>query len=163
MLLVSLARSTFVAGLLSYALLLGCQSHSATAAQAVAPTPHASTLAPGAIKRTLLEKHPLATLPGWETRLYLVEYGPAAVASLHVHPAVGIGYVLEGSFESAFGDEPPLQVHEGQAFADSAETPHRLFRNLSAEQPLRFVIAYTIRSDQEMFYPGATLPPRTTL
>ena len=160
--LVSQSRSNCVASLLSSALLLGCQTHGATEVPTAAPTPPVATLAPGAIKRTLLEKHPLAKLPGWETRLYLVEYGPAAVASLHVHPAVGIGYVLEGSFESAFGDEPPLQVHERQTFADSAETPHRLFRNLSAEQPLRFVIAYTIRSDQEMFYPGATLPPHAT-
>jgi len=41
---------------------------------------------------------------------------------------------------------------------DQAAVPHRLFRNTSHDLPLRFMIAYTIRSNQRIFYPGDTLP-----
>jgi quercetin dioxygenase-like cupin family protein len=104
----------------------------------------------------LIDKRPATDLPGWETRLYLIEYEPRAVAPLHVHPAVGVGLVLDGSFESAFGDEPVVQVHAGQGFVDPAGVPHRLFRNLSSDHQLRFVIAYTIKTGEEIFYPGAS-------
>jgi len=119
----------------------------------------APALASGAIRRKLIEKQPVSELPGWETRLYLIEYGPGAVAPLHVHPVVGTGLVLEGSFESAFGDEAPTRVRTGEGFVDPAGVPHRLFRNLSADHALRFVVAYTIRVGQEIFYPGASVPP----
>jgi quercetin dioxygenase-like cupin family protein len=87
----------------------------------------------------------------------LIEYGPSATAPLHVHPVEGVGRVLQGNFESAFGTGPLVQVHEGQGFVDPAGVPHRLFRNLSTTEPLRFVIAYTIRSGQPSFYPGASV------
>jgi mannose-6-phosphate isomerase-like protein (cupin superfamily) len=99
-------------------------------------------------------------LPGWETRLYLIEYGPGAVAPLHVHPAVGVGLVLDGTFESAFGDDQAVQVHAGQGFVDPAGVPHRVFRNFGSDHGLRFVIAYTIRTGEEIFYPGASLAAR---
>ena len=78
-----------------------------------------------------------------------------------MHPALGVGMVLEGSFESAFGDEPLVRVNAGQGFVDPAAVPHRVFRNLSQNSELRFVIAYTIREGQEIFYPGARLPAAT--
>jgi quercetin dioxygenase-like cupin family protein len=137
--------------------------HAATPpASANASTPAVEAVALGKIRRTLINKRPVIDLPGWETRLYLVEYGPGAVAPLHVHPAAGVGLVLDGTFESAFGDDPAVQVHAGQGFVDSAGVPHRVFRNLSSDHELRFVIAYTIKTGEEMFYPGASLgtPPR---
>ena len=36
-------------------------------------------------------------LPGWETRLYLIEYPPGADGSRHRHPVVGLGYMLSGT------------------------------------------------------------------
>lgn len=108
--------------------------------------------------RTLLAKAAATELPGWETQLYLIEYGAGASAPLHIHPVVGVGRVLEGSFVSAFGDETPVAVHQGQGFVDQAAVPHRTFRNASATVPLRFVIAYTIRPSERIFYPGDSLP-----
>jgi quercetin dioxygenase-like cupin family protein len=115
-------------------------------------------LRPGEIRRTLIASRAATELPGWETQLYLIEYGPGASAPVHVHPVVGVGRVLEGSFVSAFGDEQPVEVHAGEGFVDQAAVPHRLFRNTSHDLPLRFMIAYTIRSNQRIFYPGDTLP-----
>ncbi|HYQ01348.1 MAG TPA: cupin domain-containing protein [Polyangiaceae bacterium] len=121
--------------------------------------PASLDLKAGEIKRTLVASQPATALPGWETQLYLIEYGPGASAPLHVHPVVGVGRVLEGSFVSAFGNEQPVEVRAGQGFVDQAGVPHRIFRNTSDDQPLRFVIAYTIRPTQRIFYPGDSLPP----
>jgi quercetin dioxygenase-like cupin family protein len=125
------------------ALALGCAgtmpSHSARAPEA-APR----------ISRSLLQQRDLPDIPGWETRLYLIEYGPGVVAPRHHHPREGVGYVLSGSFESAFEGEAPLVVHEGQSFTDRALVSHTLFRNLDATKPLRFVIAYTIRKGEPL-------------
>jgi quercetin dioxygenase-like cupin family protein len=99
-------------------------------------------------KRTLIERRPIADLPGWETSMYLIEYPPGAVAPVHTHPTVGVGLVLEGRFESAFGDEAVVEVGAGQGFVDQANVPHRVFRNPSPDQPLRFVVAYTLRTGE---------------
>jgi quercetin dioxygenase-like cupin family protein len=104
------------------------------------------------IRRTIIGRAP-AHEAGWETRLYLIEYPPSAAAPPHVHPAVGIGWVLEGEFESAFGDDGVTRVRAGQSFTDLAGVPHRVFRNASSEHPLRFVIAYAIRTGEENFHP----------
>ncbi|WP_437593347.1 cupin domain-containing protein [Sorangium sp. So ce1000] len=145
-----------VLGAIVFALLPAC--HAAMQPAPAATEPPATPLSQGEIRRTLVESRPATGLPGWETRLYLIEYGPGAVAPLHVHPVVGVGRVLEGSFASAFGDEPLVQVNAGQGFVDPPGVPHRVFRNVSQSQPLRFVIAYTIRAGEQIFYPGASLP-----
>jgi quercetin dioxygenase-like cupin family protein len=98
-----------------------------------------------AISRTLLEHHDIEESPGWETRLYLIRYEPGAAAPVHHHPVEGMGYVVRGSFESAFQGEAPVVVHEGQSFRDHALVPHVLFRNISTSTPLDFVITYVVR------------------
>jgi quercetin dioxygenase-like cupin family protein len=115
-------------------------------------TPSARAPLSGAIRRTLVDRRPATDLPGWETRLYLIEYPPGAAAPVHVHPAVGVGFVLEGSFESAFGDEAVAAVRAGQGFVDQAAVPHRVFRNPSPEHDLRFLVAYTLRANEEPFH-----------
>ena len=122
------------------ALALGCAS---AAAQPASLAPASAPAQP--ITRTLLEHRDLPELPGWETRLYLIEYGPGVSAPLHHHPVPSFGYVFSGSFESAFGDQPPVVVREGQSFVDEAVTPHTLFRNLDPARPLRFVVSYVVQ------------------
>ena len=97
------------------------------------------------ITRSLLEHHDLAEMPGWETRLYRIEYGPGVAAPVHHHPVEGIGYVVSGSFESAFEGETPTVIHEGQSFTDRALVTHTLFRNADTSRPLTFVISYVVR------------------
>ena len=109
------------------------------------------------IKRTLLESSPVAELPGWETRLFLVEYPPGADGSGHSHPVVGLGYVLEGSVVSAFDDDEPETFVAGQSFKDAASF-HRISRNGSEQEPLRFLIAYTVKIGE----PNTTWPDEGT-
>ncbi|MGB8028764.1 MAG: cupin domain-containing protein [Terracidiphilus sp.] len=101
-----------------------------------------------AIQRKLLCSSAVEGLPGWETRLYLIEYPPGADGSGHHHPVVGLGYILSGIILSAFGDDPAIEIHAGEAFQDDAHRIHTISRNASETDPLRFVIAYTVKQDE---------------
>ena len=86
--------------------------------------------------------NPRAFLDG--RRLYF-EYSPGADGSGHHHPVVGLGYMLHGTILSAFGDERPIAIREGESFVDAAHEIHTVSRNASETEPLRFVIAYTVK------------------
>jgi quercetin dioxygenase-like cupin family protein len=118
-----------------------CASKSAARTLATAAT------APPPISRTLLQHRDLEESPGWEMRLYSIHYEPGVAAPVHHHPVEGMGYVVRGSFESAFQGEAPVLVREGQSFRDRASAPHVLFRNVDPSTPLDFVIAYVVRKD----------------
>jgi|SRR5664279_2301877 len=105
--------------------------------------------APREIRRTLLSQQDVPDLPGWEIRTFLVEYPPGATAPRHVHPALGVAYVLEGRCESAFEGEAPMITEQGGAFVEKEGPVHILFRNPDLEHPLRFLIAYTIRKGDQ--------------
>jgi quercetin dioxygenase-like cupin family protein len=92
------------------------------------------------IQRTLLCSSPVEGLPGWETRLYLIEYPPGADASGHHHPVVGLGYMLSGTIMSAFGAEQPSAIRQGESFVDAAHQIHSVSRNASKTEPVRFVV-----------------------
>jgi DNA-binding beta-propeller fold protein YncE len=82
------------------------------------------------------------------TQLWLIDYPPGASAPPHHHPVAGIGYVVEGAFESAFAGQATVRVNAGQSFVDPPLVEHRLFRNVSATRPLKFLVAYTIPRGQ---------------
>jgi quercetin dioxygenase-like cupin family protein len=105
------------------------------------------------ITRELLECAPVAGMPGWETRLFLITYPPGADGSGHSHPVVGIGYVLEGTMVTAFDDESEEVVLAGSGFQDKASF-HRVSKNGSGSEPMRFLIAYTVQTGQ----PNTTFP-----
>lgn len=98
------------------------------------------------IRRTLLCSAPADGLSGWETRLYLIEYAPGADGSGHHHPVVGLGYVVKGTILSAFADDEIVAIREGQSFVDAAHLVHTVSRNASTTEPVRFVIAYTVKT-----------------
>ena len=100
------------------------------------------------IKRTLLETSLVGGMPGWETRLYLIEYPAGADGGGHWHPVVGIGYVLSGSIVSAFGDDAPETFTAGQSFQDPANIMHTISRNASTTEPMSFIIAYTVKTGE---------------
>lgn len=101
-----------------------------------------------AIQRTLLETSPVEAMPGWETRIYLIEYPPGADGSGHSHPVRGIGYMLSGSIVSAFGDDAPVTFKAGESFQDEAHVMHTISRNASETEPMRFLIAYTVKTGE---------------
>jgi quercetin dioxygenase-like cupin family protein len=96
------------------------------------------------ITRELLQTSPVEGMPGWEMRLFLITYPPGADASNHSHPVVGIGLILEGTMISAFDNDPEEIFVAGQSFRDPPSF-HRVSRNGSLTQPMKFVIAYTVK------------------
>ncbi len=96
------------------------------------------------ITRTLLQSAPVEGAPGWETRLFLIDYPAGADGSGHSHPVPGIGYVIAGTMVSAFDDDTEETINAGQGFQDKASF-HRVSRNGSATEPMQFLIAYTVR------------------
>jgi len=99
------------------------------------------------ITRELLQTTPLADLPGWEVRLFLITYPPGADANNHSHPVVGVGFVLEGVMVSAFDDDPEETFVAGQSFVDRA-SHHRIVRNASDTKAMKFLIAYTVKTGE---------------
>ncbi|MGC2400920.1 MAG: cupin domain-containing protein [Acidobacteriaceae bacterium] len=89
--------------------------------------------------------------------MYLIEYPPGGNGSGHHHPVVGVGYMLSGSILSAFAEDEPEVIQAGQTFVDAAHQIHRVSRNASATEPLRFVIAYTVKQGE----PVTVLPNET--
>ena len=105
------------------------------------------------ITRERLQIATVEGMPGWETRLFLITYPAGADGSGHSHPVPGIGYVLEGTMVSAFDDDAEEIIVAGQGFRDKAAF-HRVSRNGSATEPMRFVIAYMVETGE----PNTTWP-----
>ena len=99
------------------------------------------------VTRELLQTSPVEGMPGWEMRLFLITYPPGADASNHSHPVVGIGLILEGTMISAFDNRPEETFPAGQSFRDDASF-HSVSRNGSQTEPMKFLIAYTVKEGQ---------------
>jgi len=95
------------------------------------------------VTRRILERLPL---PGDNRELVVVEvtYPPGGVAPLHRHPVGGAIYIVEGTAESAYGDDAPRQYRTGDTLQDKADVPHTFFRNCDPERPLRFLTIYVL-------------------
>jgi quercetin dioxygenase-like cupin family protein len=114
-----------------------------------AQRPPLATPSSSEITRTLLSREDVPGLPDWEQQTYLVEYPPGAVAPRHIHPALGVGYVLEGQCESAFEGELPTVTAKGHCFIEKSGPVHVLFRNPDLQHPLLFLMTYTIRKGEQ--------------
>lgn len=78
----------------------------------------------------------------------MIEYSPGADGSGHHHPVVGVGHVLSGTILSAFADDQVVPIKTGQSFIDAAHLVHTVSRNASETEPVRFVIAYTLKQGE---------------
>ena len=123
---------------------------SSASTDAVLQVPGSSEERVTEVRRTLLAQKGIPDLPGLESRMYLVEFPPGAESKVHVHAAQGIGYVVEGTFESSFGDGPVTVKRAGDGFVDTPGKPHH-FRNPDSARPLRFVFAGTFHKDEPTF------------
>ncbi|WP_076865023.1 cupin domain-containing protein [Bradyrhizobium mercantei] len=95
------------------------------------------------VTRKTLER---LALPGDHRELVVAEvtYPPGGVAPLHKHPVGGVIFIVEGTAESAYGDEAPRRYRAGETLQDRADVPHTLFRNCDPERPLRFLTIYAL-------------------
>jgi quercetin dioxygenase-like cupin family protein len=93
------------------------------------------------IQREVIQRTPISG-SALELVAYRITVPPGASAPPHCHPAVGMGYVIEGEFESQFLGGPITHKRAGDSFVDEALTEHVLFRNPSKTAPLLFVVVY---------------------
>jgi quercetin dioxygenase-like cupin family protein len=102
--------------------------------------------APGTIKRTILQAILIPALPGWESRMVLLEYPPGVAAPLHDHPVASTGYVIEGEVISQWEGGELERYKAGDSFVDHGEQRHIRSENVSGEGKwLRFVASYVIK------------------
>jgi quercetin dioxygenase-like cupin family protein len=88
-----------------------------------------------------------------ELRLMLVEYPPGYASPAHIHPVVGLNYILEGTAESQYEGEDLKTLHAGDSYQDPANKKHLLFRNASKTDTLRFLVAYRIEKEGTFMHP----------
>lgn len=87
--------------------------------------------------------------------MFLITLPPGAAAPVHAHPGIGVGYVLDGIYESQYEGEELASFKAGDAIYDLAHTPHLIARNGSATQPLRFLMTFVVPKGS-----GTILPMR---
>jgi quercetin dioxygenase-like cupin family protein len=115
------------------------------------------------IQREVIQRTPISS-PGLELIAYRITVPPGASAPPHCHPAVGMGYVIEGEFESQFLGGPITQKRAGDSFMDEAVTEHVLFRNPSKTVSLVMVVVYVLPPGTPQLQPGQSCraPAATT-
>ena len=90
-------------------------------------------------------------IPGdgeWEAVMFLLELPPGGAAPPHKHPGIGVGYVLEGAYESQYDGEELKKFSAGDAIYDLCQTPHLVARNGSSTKPLRFIMTFIVRKGE---------------
>jgi quercetin dioxygenase-like cupin family protein len=101
--------------------------------------------AAGASSRIELMRREIPGVSDREAVMFLISLPPGAAAPVHAHPGIGIGYVLEGVYESQYEGEPLKRFVAGDAICDLAQTPHLVARNGSRTEPLRFVMTFIVK------------------
>ncbi len=96
------------------------------------------------ITRTILER---TAIPGTdeEIRLMMVIYPPGHPGRSHLHPVVGLNYIVSGTAESQYEGENLTTYNSGDSYTDPANKKHLVFRNASNEEELRFLVAYRVK------------------
>jgi quercetin dioxygenase-like cupin family protein len=95
-------------------------------------------------------------IPGIDDReavMFLLSLAPGAAAPVHSHPGIGIGYVLEGVYESQYEGEALKRFTAGDAIYDLAQTPHLIARNGSQTEPLRFIMTFIVKKGDPTIEP----------
>jgi quercetin dioxygenase-like cupin family protein len=103
--------------------------------------------------RQELERRPI---PGTdlEMRLNLVTQPPGYSEPVHHHPGPSFVYMLEGTAESAYGEEDIKRLHPGDHWSQPIDVPHRVARNPDPKVPRRFLV-FTVNRPGE---PSAVVP-----
>lgn len=104
------------------------------------------------ITRRVIEQHPIEGSDK-VLEMILVEFPPGAQAPPHVHPATGLNYILSGEVDSQYEGEAVKHYKAGDTYQDPPNRRHLLFRNTSATEPLRFLIAVELERGQPFSQP----------
>jgi len=101
-----------------------------------------STLLAQEAKLTELFSKDLATIPGKEGVMIIVDYPPGSVDPIHRHNAHAFVYVLEGSIVMQVRGEKEVTLTPGQTFYEGPDDVHVVGRNASKTKPAKFVVFF---------------------
>jgi len=104
------------------------------------------------ITRKVVERYAIPGTPN-ELEMILIEYQPGAAAPPHLHPVVGLNYIVEGTAESQYEGGALKTFHAGDSYQDPANKKHLIFRNASQTEPLKFLVACKIRRGHSFVTP----------
>ncbi len=88
-----------------------------------------------------------------EAILFVLSLGPGGSSPAHWHPGVGLGYVLEGVYESQYQGEELKRFTAGDAVYDLAQTPHLISRNGSDTETLRLLLTFVVPKGEPTILP----------
>ena len=97
------------------------------------------------VKRTILQSLPIPQLPGWESRLVMLEYAPGLAAPVHKHPVAATGFIVEGDVISHWEGGEIETYTTGDSFIDHGEIKHLRSENASKDRPLKMIVSYVIK------------------
>ena len=106
----------------------------------------------GEIRRTVLNKVDLGTVPGHEGVTTLVELAPGAREEKHTHPGELLGYVQEGTLMLNVEGKPAATLKAGQAFLVPAETIH--WGENEGNAPCKVVATFVVPKDKPLASPA---------
>lgn len=107
----------------------------------------------GAASRIELMRREIPGASDYEAVMFLLSLPPGAAAPVHTHPGIGIGYVLEGIYESQYEGEALKRFTAGEPIHDLARTPHLVARNGSRTEPLRFIMTFVVKKGEPTILP----------
>ena len=91
---------------------------------------------------TPLMTQDLADLPGKESLMITVQYGPGQSSTVHRHNAHTFVYVLEGSVVMQVKGGQQVTLSPGQTFYEGPDDIHTVSRNASATRPAKFLVLF---------------------
>ena len=109
--------------------------------------------ATGTASRVELMRRDIPGAGNCEAAMFLISLPPGAAAPAHKHPGIGVGYVLEGIYESQYEGEPLKRFVAGDSIYDLAQTPHLIARNGSHTEPLRFIMTFIVKKGEPTILP----------
>ena len=84
----------------------------------------------------------LADLPGKESLMITVQYGPGQSSTVHRHNAHTFVYVLEGSVVMQVKGGVQVTLSPGQPFYEGPDDIHTVSRNASTTKPAKFLVLF---------------------
>src|SRR5215475_2781760 len=111
------------------------------------------TLTAQEAKVTQLLSKDLASVPGKEGLMILVEYPPGSSDPIHRHNAQAFVYVLEGSIVMQVRGGKETTLTPGQTFYEGPDDVHVVGRNASNTKPAKFVVLLLKNKDAPVLIP----------
>lgn len=105
-----------------------------------------SEVSPEGVVRTTLQSY--QDPDGSEFTMMLVTFPPGAASPSHHHPAIGLNYIVSGVVDSQYEGEEMKRYVAGDSYQDKSGAAHKVFRNVSTDAPLVFLLCYRVKQGQ---------------